>query len=66
MIVLAGLNLSGDNTLQRVASILQLPVDDCQQQGRSTTGYRLAETLLGTDLAVLRIDRCFLGTGCPR
>ena len=66
MIELAGLYLPRDDTLQRVSSVLQLPVNDRKQHGRSTTGYRLAEAFLRPILAVLSVDCCFLGSRRPQ
>ena len=56
MIELAGFYLPRDDTLQRVSSVLQLPVNDRKQHGRSTTGYRLAEAFLRPILSVLSVD----------
>ena len=66
MIKLAGFYLLGHDTFESASSVLQLPVNDCQQHSRSTTGYRLAETFLGSNLAVLRIDGYFLRSCRPR
>ena len=66
MIVLAGLYLAGYDSFKGVSPVLQLPVNDREQHGRSPAGHRLTEAFFGMDLAVFPVDGCFLGSCRPR